>query len=262
MPIDFSADLQGAGAVVGAMQGVMASVDTNLYISDVLKDASRVMSRQFNQHMHAVAASAPQKYHHVYEWNKTGVPGAQLWVNQLKGFGRRRTKTFQFIPSKTTVPMPDIPPSSTGKQLTKEYVFAAKAWVMEYGIPVAATTGTVLIYLGKSASGKESQEFIFSEGVRSHRVGGEAIGQFTAAFIYWHETVAPVIFETQIRPRYEQQYDAIITKAGTRARAARAGVRTTSKSFSIGFEQGYAAARAETLAAARKQASMGAGLDE
>lgn len=256
--MDIDADLSGAGHVLGTIDGISGAIRTKVYIDSVLKDAHRTMANDFNTYMHAVAASAPEMYHHVYEWNATGVPGMQLWTNALKGAGRNKTATFEFRPSKTPVPKPDLPASSRGLQLSdKKYFFPAKAWVMEYSLPVRISGTPLLLDLrGKISerSGK-SEEFIFAQDVFIENPGGDVFGNFTTAYLLWWGNVAPSVFETKVRPRYEQSVDRITTAAGRAAKRGRVGKRVRSQSFHLAFTAGREQARREAILEAAKYAN-------
>lgn len=261
MTTKFSGNLRPAATVMGAMDGVGGAVRTKGYIESVSRSAHRLLSLRFNEYMHAVAKSNPKAYHHVYEWDMTGTPGAQLWKNELKGRGSQRTKTFSFTPSKTKVPAPPVGPGPTGKQVQSEHIFAAKAPIMEYGIPVKITGDILFIYLGERSESGEEYTFT-SNPVIIDKPGGPVMGNFTNAWLGWHGLLASQVLEKEFFPRYENHVEGVMTKAGSLARSQRIGTRAKTKSFKIDFDASSARAKQEMLIKNRMMESWAANFED
>lgn len=86
------------------------------------------IEKDFGAYIDAQARTKPKSLHHVYEWNKVGMPEARLFkLNKLKSDGLSIRLNFEFLLSKTAVP------NSRSK---RKYVYENKASVMEAGIPV------------------------------------------------------------------------------------------------------------------------------
>lgn len=131
-----------------------------------------------------------KRFHHVYEWGMTGIYASRLFDVMLTGSGVKRNVTFRWKASKTTVPIPDIPPNeNTGAQFKQIHVFVWKAPIMEYNMPVTISPvlGKMLAFPRKNP-GPDEGPIEFTKGpVTMHQPGGELTsGAFTGEFItYW-----------------------------------------------------------------------------
>lgn len=81
----------------------------------------KLLSKYFEAYVDNIARANTHKYHHVYEFNKTGDKTARLFVSSIKG-SNNPVLSYSFKESKV--------PSDSG------YVFKNKAYVMENGIPL------------------------------------------------------------------------------------------------------------------------------
>jgi hypothetical protein len=88
------------------------------------------IEKDFGNYVDAQARVKPKSLHHVYEWNKAGVPTARLFNLYTIGTNGLSFKiNYNFKLSKSPVPSKD-------KKQKKKYVFANKADVMEAGMPI------------------------------------------------------------------------------------------------------------------------------
>lgn len=88
------------------------------------------VQKDFGEFVDAQARVKPKSLHHVYEWNKTGIPSARLFkLNTIGSSGLSFSIKYAFLPSKSAVP-------SKNKKQRRRYVFKDKASVMEIGLPV------------------------------------------------------------------------------------------------------------------------------
>lgn len=256
--MELDADFTEAGSALGAIAGIGSAIQTSVYINDIVEDAFRIASKEFNLSMDALAMSIPKEFHHVYEWDKVGIPSAKLWRNVLRGTGASRKASFEFRPSITPVPRNVFPPSSTGKQLNPEPVyFHAKAWVMEYNIPVHVTpkkAGVLFFDMQKRISTRYGKHvpFIFSPYAHIEFPGGKVHGNFTEAFANWWSLKAPTVIETKAMPRYQADISKIMLESGKAStRSSRTG-RVASKSFSIGYDTTKEQTKRALLASANR----------
>lgn len=144
---------EGIGSYIGMMEG-LSQKD---YMDELLKDAHKKTSTEFNRAAMSAAMSS-KRLNHMYEFGTVGindegiahyssgmVPGARLWVNTLTGGGGRKTISFIFKPAKQRVPPHNFaelgidessaPPLKvdTGQ---RKYYFPNRATVVESGVDV------------------------------------------------------------------------------------------------------------------------------
>lgn len=110
---------------------VLAGLEKNAAFQALFKTTIfNQINKDFNEYIDASARIKPKSLHHVYEWNKVGVPGARLFkLKELPSSGISFQIGYVFLPSKTAVPI------KNAKQ-KKKYYFTDKAAVMESGKPV------------------------------------------------------------------------------------------------------------------------------
>jgi hypothetical protein len=112
-----------------------AMVLSKLTANDEFKNLFRTtifnqIEKDFGNYVDAQARVKPRSLHHVYEWNKAGVPTARLFNLYTIGTNGLSFKiNYNFKLSKSPVP-------SKNKKQKKKYVFANKADVMEAGMPI------------------------------------------------------------------------------------------------------------------------------
>lgn len=132
----FDVDGREVSAMTGFLTQMSVTMKSQHHLGAVVDLVHSDLSQHFSVEIGAVAAAHKESFHHVYEWGQVGNPKAALWVDVLRGRGANRTATFEWRASKTTVPVPDIPASPSGKQLQQVHVFVWKAPIMEYDMNV------------------------------------------------------------------------------------------------------------------------------
>lgn len=110
---------------------VMAKIEQNEEFKNLFKTTIfNQIDKDFGLYIDAMARTKPKSLHHVYEWNKTGLPASRLFaLNPVSNAGLSFGINYDFKLSKSTVP------NKNKKQKTK-YKFANKASVMEAGMPI------------------------------------------------------------------------------------------------------------------------------
>lgn len=242
-----SADFREAGNAIGVISGVAKTMRTNKYMSDVIVYAHERMAAEFDYHMDALYAAAPDMFHHVYDWNSLG--GRQggmnrLWRHDLIGTGASRNASWSWIASKKPVPTPterannpndpmsSLPPEQIAKFSNRTYFFYWKAPVMEFGRPVSIEPkyGKVIAF----PTWDPESPIVFSKGLRVIDPGGDkTTGAFTAAWTSWWSMEAPRIFEEVIAPVVENDI-TVVSEAGIRS-----GQRMRNKTVQISAFAGY-----------------------
>lgn len=242
--VGFNVDADQAYALTGWLQELSLQVRTPAYIGPTLRYAHSLMSKEFNLFMDELAGAGDEnEYHHVYEWNMIGNADARLWRNVLRGHGNNRLATFEWLPSKTIVPV--VHEDAEGVQ--EKHVFMWKAPVMEYGIPV---------YIAP----KDAERIIYFTGpdrdpgplrssavgiVVSHPGGKRVEGAFTRAFVgWWAAGGAQAVFDTQVRETLENDLGHIPDM--------KIGVRRRPKTMKMSVMGDASAAIAAGRAAARQ----------
>lgn len=110
---------------------VLSKLTTNSEFKNLFKTTIfNQIEKDFGMYIDSQARTKPKSLHHVYEWNKVGVPTARLFkLSRMDIDGLSFRINYDFKLSKSSVP-------SKNKKQTKKYVFANKALVMETGMPI------------------------------------------------------------------------------------------------------------------------------
>lgn len=110
---------------------VLSKLTTNAEFKNLFKTTIfNQIEKDFGDYVDTQARMKPRSLHHVYEWNKVGVPTARLYkLSRIDTDGLSFRVNYDFKLSKSAVP-------SKNKKQKKKYVFANKAFVMESGMPV------------------------------------------------------------------------------------------------------------------------------
>lgn len=212
-------DATEAVTALNAIRNVGVSIDTDAHMSDLMDASMKIMKRDFQQYVDMLAMNMPARFHHVYEWGQIGNPHAALWETLAAGRGRERAVTFNFLPSVTTVPIPDVPPSKSGAQLQEIHVFTWKAPVMEYGqaVHIAARNSDVLAFPNPDVD--SDRPLIFTrQPIVVRNPGGTAVqGAFTTTFSDWWGGPAA---EASLLEGLLEQWDGKFNESFTKALSA------------------------------------------
>ena len=160
------------------------------------------LEQDFGLYIDSQARVNPKSLHHVYEWNKVGIPGSRLFklnVSNSSGLSFKIGSTF--LPSKSSVP------NNFGK---KRYVFANKASIMEAGMPLVIRpraaerlvfeTSTGVVYMPKGASVTVTRPG-----------GGKATGRFQIAYAQFF--TGNLVNGAIKRSGFQQLFNSALTKA-------------------------------------------------
>jgi hypothetical protein len=110
---------------------VLSKLTTNAEFKNLFKTTIfNQIEKDFGEYIDSQARVRPRSLHHVYEWNKVGVPTSRLFrLSRFDTDGLSFRINYDFKLSKSSVP-------SKNKKQKKKYIFANKALVMETGMPV------------------------------------------------------------------------------------------------------------------------------
>lgn len=240
--IRMNVDDGGVQRLLGAIDGMTATVKTTEFTSSLLKHVHGVLSREFDQTVDVVAASSKENFHHVYEWNLTGVPQGRLWKHTLGGSGNNRMAGFRWKASKVPIPSPReraenlndpisrLSDEDLAKLSTRKYFFYWKAPIMEYNQTVhivgrhSPRKMLMIPTWDDHKIGKEMRPFVFAASATMSVPGGAATtGRFSSLWAIWWATEANNVFDREIRSSLERDLSQSVTKT----------VRRRSKSISI-----------------------------
>lgn len=235
-------------ALTSTLRSVEAYMTTNRHLNVVTKAAFEMLSQQFNMQTHLLAGMSVGEFHHVYEWEHVGIPGFQLWKNELNGRGGERRVTWSWRASKTTVPTetdiygnPRFPLMTKGfdpSRLQRIHVFVWKAPMMEYGVSVTVKPklSNVLVFpnptlTGEGRFGRSPRPITFTPHPVRSTPGEQVQGNFTAWFTSWWgggsaQNIADSIFADKRDEAFKKSFNARID-ASPVFRTRRKGFRIT-----------------------------------
>lgn len=239
------ADTKEVETLGGILSQLQFSLNTDRHLNDVTKAAYAVLSTEFNRATHVYAAANVEKLHHVYEWEHVGIPGFQLWRLRLGGQGGHRTVTWNWKPSRTTVPTLTTvtgEPRFEGyddkfdpSRLKRVHIFVWKAPMMEYNasVNIVAKTAKTLIfpYGAMNAQGMGTGKPTYQNQIFA-KPGRYVHGNFTAWFVGWWEGQAQSILEAEFEPGRDEAFKRIFHEHLLAAPKTRRGQKT----FTIGAD--------------------------
>lgn len=231
MPI--RVDVSEGLAMTGFLEEISVRIGTAQYMSPVLKWVHQEMSDAFTEHMAALAPSHPEAFHHVYEWDDLGDPRGQLWRDVLVGGGNTRVATFEWLASKSIVPV--VHPDAIG-HVSEVHIFTWKAPVMEYDtkITIEPKHGEWLVYFTGPPGENTPENIQFTNSpITVQDPGGPYVkGAFTQEYVtWWAGAGAEMIFKTKIKGLLER--DLATMPLQTTSGAFRTGTRKRTKTAGL-----------------------------
>jgi hypothetical protein len=130
------------GNVCGTVKYALEyAVDDAMQMEKLSREMHAQVNRRMIPYINTLAAADYASFHHMYEWRKVGVTAARLFEISRGTANRGKTEIpliLTFRPSKTLVPLTEAQttPGKTNKTVKRKHKFIAKAYIMEYGIPV------------------------------------------------------------------------------------------------------------------------------
>lgn len=198
-------DVTSLHRLAGALSGFAATVDSNAYLPHLMTWAYDEMNEAFGDFADNVAAST-DTIDHMYEWSMPYEQG-RLWRGRLEGRSANRQVAFDYLPSKTYVPVPEelTEPGKTGRSVrTDSHIFVNKAMVMEMGLSVTIRPkgDNYLAFLPTPVQIDKDgyPKIIFTNRSVTMVPGREVSGNFTLLFASWWTSQAPEVFKTRVAP--------------------------------------------------------------
>lgn len=205
--VNFQADFGPAYNSLAVLDGIQASMNTNIYVTTIISHIQNVLGLRFNTELMIAGRGAPQNFHHIFEWGtlKSGEP-IPLWRIRRTGRGKKSSMTADFVQSRRYVPLPQAAIDSGHVEKFSRHYFPYKAIVMETGQTVefgAKKEGGLLFV--PVPTDVDPRGYIMAHGtVGPFQPGGKATtGQFTAFWNRFFSTEAPAIVAVDIIPKAE-----------------------------------------------------------
>lgn len=200
----------------------LKSVRTKSQISDAMFSLA---APRFISQTHALAASDPSSFHHIYEWEQVGDEGGRLYrIIKRKNTGGSITVYGRFKNSKKKVPIHPVlkVPGPTGKVVTRSGVFKRKAEVME-------KNKTVRWKAERNVAFQRNNQIIFKRAgtnFMNQNPGGKSTTRaFTKHFSLWWRTKAPLVLDQRgvyldLEKNISRQLSKPINQSPSQAKAA------------------------------------------
>lgn len=232
--VDFSMDEGETGIVNGYIEGIAKNVSTRRYIDGAVEFATQELSRSFEEEADTAARASKNNFYHVYNWSEdygdrslVGNPANRLWKLVSAGTGKSRTVGFSFLPE--TRPTPIEQELLDVGVNPGVHIFTWKSVVMEYGIEVHIRPKLPGVK-GMSFVDPSTGEVVYRQGTVDTVPGYKTTtGVFSSFFITWWSEVAPMEYESRVRPVLEA--DVITNK--DLAKVAKQATRRRRKDMGI-----------------------------
>jgi ribose 1,5-bisphosphokinase PhnN len=273
--IKLKSDMSEVAAFVGAAEGYLGSIETPIYLDDLLRICHAKTKEKFNAEA-AVFAAATKSISHAFEWGAAGInsapgtapikptsPLGRLWYHSFPGRAGRRKIDFEFRASRVPVPLPD--PDSSGldedflssQGPSRRHFFYWKAPMMEYGIPVEIKpkyAKALFIPLGGATSPNpraEARGYAMTSKAVRMVPGRRFAGQFSAYWEAWWTTAGYKDIQLTAQAVANNDSRAVIPDTSAEARKYVGGV--SKKAFRLDVSTARAKARMEMANRTRKR---------
>lgn len=202
--IEMHAD--GVNDALTFVNKVAKEIKTSRALEEASRSAANTMTQEFNMFAD-VAARSEDALSHVYEWGQVGLSGGRLWTTEMTGRKGGRTLTFNFMPSKVPVPIPEREPGPNGEQIQGGHIFTWKAMVMEYGMPtVVKRQGDSKLAFPVPGEGFRNGLVFLQGPIRLDNRNHHNFA-FTGLWTGWWSGSGPdSIFEERVRPELEKPW--------------------------------------------------------
>ena len=222
----------------------LSAINEPIAKSDIASAVFTLATKSFIKRINATAMANPKKYHHIYEWNKTGVDQARLFkiIKESTNSGSLRIATV-FLDSKTVVPIDkklmgrNKKGQFNGKGPKSKHIFKNKADVMEYAKPVyiTAKNAKAIVF-----SGKDGKSIFIRKpnGVNVLKPGGSYVkGAYSTYFNKWFSNPANInsaILKSSYITTLESQLAKYLSKANSKKAVGLAVISHVSNMYSRG----------------------------
>lgn len=278
--INWSVDLGELADFIGRSEGFSETIETPIYLDDILRAGHGVATKRFDQDF-AAAAAATQQFNHMFEWGTTGInpaprtpklsptsKAAKLWLHRLGG-GQSSVKTIDFEFRASMVPVPLPTPRTTGiahswfagkRAPKRRHIFYWKAPISEYGMAVtikpvyAQALWIPLKGRGSNNPRAEARGFAMTSQPVRAVPGKRFAGNFSSFWQAWWTSAGYNVITEAARRAVDSDAKKIIGASGRRK--ARRYSSTRTKGFSLQVSTARAEAKAALHGFSRSRAAV------
>lgn len=215
--------------------GGIKELSSSVVLTELANAVFTLSAKAFKKAMDIEAKANPKAFHHVYEWNQTGLAMGRLFYlyKQDSANGKLIIKTV-FSKSKNKVPVDPrlLQPGKTGKGVVSKSVFANKADVMESGRPI-------IYRASKNIPLPDSEGLRFIAAgtlIKNPYPGGKEVkGSFEKFFHYWFDTkVDSVIKSSGVINLIDNETAKVLARRGAGSREVRNAILSLLRQYSQG----------------------------
>lgn len=226
--------IKAAETVILSKIGQAEEIISPASLSEIAKAVFTITSKRFLQDLAQTAMQNPQKYHHLYEWNRVGITSQKLFLIKRKSI-QYGNLSITFVPmqSKTPVPINSalLIPGKTGKVVHSIHIFRDKMRIMEENIQIHYETKKTIVFNE------------FDEGLvfvpKNHIVnimnpgGKETTGALKNYSNYWYQNNAEnVVTQSRLIKQIGNEVVKTINSQNSSKTKVRDTIRKVAKSYS------------------------------
>jgi hypothetical protein len=189
------------------------------FLNEVSRAVFVILGERFVLAVDRFSVTNPKRMHHIYEWNKIGLPSARLFVlSKASLLNGSIVINAGFKQSKTPVPInPELlSPGNTGKVVSRRNIFKNKAEVMEEGRVVRYQAKKMLAFMGSDLGIKFIQP---GATVNINNPGGKYVKGSLATFMsaWYNKNAQTIIDSSGLYERIANETAIVLSKnnAGT-----------------------------------------------
>lgn len=212
--VNIEADLDDGYKALGFVDGMTAEISTTRFIAPLVEYVHSRMAEAFDDFADAAAKGNYEHFGHVYEDGMLGIPQGRLWRHTLSGRGENRQASWEFLPSKLPIftpeervenaepndPIVDVDMEHI-ERLQGEYIFAMKASVNEYNLPVNIYPVNSKVLFVPMFGVDNGFRFLKHSG---RQIKNTQSGKFTYMWTGWWSTTAKNMFDRELKRAIEK----------------------------------------------------------
>jgi hypothetical protein len=183
------------------------------FLQEISKAVFVILGERFMLATDRFSATNPKAMHHIYEWGKVGKPKARLFVlNRIALTNGSFATQVNFIKSKTRVPIKAelAVRGNTGKRVSRRYVFADKAKIMEDGTEINYITKRVQVF----SDGFEPKFIAPGTRINIKNPGGRFVKNSLNTFMqaWYSKNAQPIMNSSGLYEKIAQETAKVLNK--------------------------------------------------
>ena len=215
----------------------MKELTTAYARKELMDTAFSIAALKFVKTTNMYARSNKDSFHHVYEWEKTGLESGRLFrIIKRNSSSGSATIYTKFNNSKKKAPIAPIlqVPGIDGSFVKKSGIFKEKASVMESGKPVSFITSRTIAFAPKGNS------IVFmppGKTISIKNPGGESVaGSFSKHFLaWWRINFTTILDQSGVIINIQKNVARTLSKKGAGRSSARGALlKSTAKYKTVG----------------------------